>query len=44
MLPLPTRPDPTRLELISLWADVEELPLHVSLNRFKPACQVGHGK
>lgn len=39
MLPLPTRPDPTRRELM---ADVEELPLHVRLNRFKQACQVGH--
>ncbi|MGG0288104.1 hypothetical protein ABEY41_23975 [Peribacillus butanolivorans] len=27
--------DPTRRELISLWADVEELPLYVRLNRFK---------
>ncbi|WP_396954587.1 hypothetical protein [Neobacillus sp.] len=27
--------DPTRRELISLLADVEELSLHVRLNRFK---------
>ncbi|WP_309446337.1 hypothetical protein [Peribacillus butanolivorans] len=36
--------DPTRRELSSLLADVEELPLYVRLNLFKQACQVGHGK
>jgi len=34
---------PTRRELISLLADVEELPLQVRLIRLQ-ACQVGHGK
>jgi hypothetical protein len=37
-------PIPSRRELISLLADVGELPLHVLLNRFKQACQAGHGK